>query len=317
MSALARTTAHGRHAAAYVAAASPAAQPAIRSNLRRAAEAAAGHPAEWDRYPFHRMDAAGLEAIRVNLAGRFKPATANATISAVRQVLRRAWHAGDLSQADYERRLDALRAVRGESAPGRALNGAQVGRLFAAAADQPRATAARDAALLAALYGLGLRRAEAAAATLADLDRETWTLTVRGKGRRERTAPLTNGSRNAVADWLAVRGDQDGPLFLAVNKGGRVQDGGMTGRAIAKRVQALAVRAGLADWQPKGRRLSPHALRRSFATQLLRDGNDVLAVQRLMGHKRTDTTARYDRRGDDAAAEAVATLAVPYQGAAR
>lgn len=306
---LEQTTAHGRHAAAYVAGVAVSARPAVRSNLRRAAAIAAGHAADWNRYPWHRLEAASLEAMRNGLADRFAPATANATIASVRAVLKRAWIAGDLDRADYERRLAALPAVKGRSAAGRSLAGAQVGRLFATAADQSPATAARDAALLACLYGLGLRRAEAAAATVADLDLEAGELLVHGKGRRERRLPVTNGSRQALADWLAVRGDEPGPLFRAVNKGGRVQDGGMTGRAIAKRVAALATRAGLGS-------LSPHALRRSFATQLLRQGNDVLAVQRLMGHASTNTTSRYDRRGDDAARTAAATLAVPYQGRA-
>jgi len=68
------TSRHARHAA-YVAAQSEAARPAVRSNLRRAATIAAGHPADWRRYPWHRADAASLEAVRNGLAINYKPAT--------------------------------------------------------------------------------------------------------------------------------------------------------------------------------------------------------------------------------------------------
>jgi len=305
MSALAKTSKHGRHAAAYVYAASDAARPAVRSNLKRAATVAAGHPAEWDRYPWHRADVDQLEAVRNRLAAEYRPATVNATVAAIRGVLRRAWHAGDLSRADYERRLDALKVVKGGSAPGRALDMAQVSKLFAVAADDGNA-GVRDAALFAVLFGLGLRRAEAAAATLADLDTETWTLTVHGKGRRERLAYLTNGSRDAVKAWLAVRGDDDGPLFRAVSKSGKVLAGGMTGRAVAARVERRSEQAGIG-------RFSAHVLRRTFATQLLGQGHDLATVAAMMGHSNVNTTVRYDRRGEDAKRAAAATLAVPFQ----
>ena len=166
------------------------------------------------------------------------------------------------------------------------------------------AAGARDAALLALAYGAGLRRAELAAARLADLDGDT--LGVHGKGRRERIAYLgANGCAAAVSAWIAVRGTEDGPLFRPVNKGGRVIAGGMSPRAIGKRVQVLGTRAGLG-------KVSPHMLRRSFATSLLSAGNDLSVTADLMGHARTDTTRLYDRRGESAKRAAASTISVPY-----
>ncbi len=302
------TSRHHRHAAAYVAAQSEAARPAVRSNLRRAATIAAGHPADWRRYPWHRADAASLEAVRNGLAGNYKPATANASLASVRGVLRRAWQHGDLDRADLERRLDALKTVKGGSAPGRALDMGQVARLFGAAADGTPA-GVRDAALLALLYGVGLRRAEAAAADLADLDvtgAETWALRVRGKGRRERLVYIGDGARDALAAWLELRGDDEGPLFAPVNKAGRVQGGrGLTGRAIARRVELRSEQARIG-------RFSPHVLRRTFATRALDQGVDVATVADLMGHASLDTTRRYDRRGEQAKKDAMTAIAVPY-----
>ena len=110
----------------------------------------------------HRRPPATLLALRSNLAEGFAPATANASLSAVRGSLKLAWLSGDLSQDNYARRMESLKNVQGKSAPGRALNAVEVGKLFAAAASgNSPAASARDAALLAMLYGLGLRRAEA------------------------------------------------------------------------------------------------------------------------------------------------------------
>ena len=204
-----------------------------------------------------------------------------------------------------ERSLAALRQVRGNAAPGRALSPVEARKLFeAVGGDRNHAAGARDAALLALAYGAGLRRAELAAARLADLDGDT--LRVHGKGRRERFAYLgANGCAAAVSAWIAVRGTEDGPLFRPVNKGGRVIAGGMSLRAIGKRVQVLGARAGLG-------KVSPHMLRRSFATSLLSAGNDLSVTADLMGHARTDTTRLYDRRGESAKRAAPSTISVPY-----
>ncbi|WP_420442620.1 tyrosine-type recombinase/integrase [Candidatus Palauibacter sp.] len=290
------------HAAAHVAGIAPGS----RASLNRAARALTGHDADGERVPWHTRPAPTLEAMRAAIADSYKPATANASLAAVRGAIRAAWLAGDLEPGERDRLNHAARNVKGESAPGAALDRSQVRRLFEAAADQRPATAARDAALLALLYGLGLRRAEAAAATLADLDTAAGSLKVRGKGRRERLAYLHNGSADAVADWIERRGSEPGPILAPVTKAGEPVAGrGMTGQAIAARVRRLADRVGLGN-------LGPHVLRRSYATELLDGGNDLAAVAACMGHRRLDTTARYDRRGERAKRAASATLAVPY-----
>ena len=302
-------TASSTPAALHLATIAPGSRRSVASSLRRAAKIAEGHPhADGIRYPWHRANAATLGAVRAGLAA-FAPSTANASLAAIRGALRQAWITGKLSRDGLERRRAALKAVRGRSAPGRALNAAEVGKLFTACAkDSNRAAGARDAALLAALYGLGLRRAEAAAATLEDLDLTAGRWRIHGKGRRQRWAFLgMNGARAAVEGWLRHRGTEPGPLFAPVNRGGRVVEGaGMSGEAIRQRVALRGREAGLG-------KLAPHALRRSFATALLGAGNDLAVTADLMGHARTDTTRLYDRRGEDAAKQAAATIPVPYQ----
>ena len=282
----------------------------VASSLRRAAQIAEGHPhGDGIRYPWHRATGATLGAVRAGLADSFAPSTANASLAAIRGALKQAWINGEISREGMERRYAALGAVRGQAAPGRALNGAEIAKLFTACAkDSNRAAGGRDAALLAALFGLGLRRAEAAAATLADLDMDAGRWRIHGKGRRQRWAFLgMNGARAAVEGWLRHRGSEPGPLFAPVNRGGRVIEGaGMTGEAIRLRVALRAREAGLG-------RVAPHALRRSFATALLAAGCDLSITGDLLGHSRLDSTRRYDRRPETAAKQAAACVAVPYE----
>ena len=282
----------------------------VASSLHRAARIAVGHPhGDGVAFPWHRATGATLGAVRAGLADSFAPSTANASLAAIRGALRQAWINGEISREGMERRYAALKAVRGQSAPGRALNAAEVAKLFTACAkDTNRAAGARDSGLLAGLYGLGLRRAEAAAATLEDLDLSAGRWRIHGKGRRQRWAFLgMNGVRAAVEGWLRHRGTEPGPLFAPVIRSGRVIAGaGMTGEAIRLRVALRAREAGLG-------RLAPHALRRSFATALLGAGNDLSVTASLLGHARTDTTRLYDRRGEDAAKAAAATIPVPYR----
>jgi integrase len=178
--------------------------------------------------------------------------------------------------------------------------------LLDACADDPSPSGARDAALFALLYGVGLRRAEAVALELADYDAETGRLTVRaGKGRKARVVYATNGGRAAVEDWLVVRGPEPGALLCPVNKGGRMTIRHMTAQAAYSALRRRAHTAGVASF-------TPHDLRRTFAGDLLDDGADLATVQNLMGHANPATTARYDRRGERAKKKAAELRRVPY-----
>ena len=281
----------------------------VASSLHRAAKIAEGHPhANGIRYPWHRATGATLGAVRAGLANGYAPASANASLAGIRGAVRQAWITGEISREGMERRYAALKAVRGQSAPGRALSAVEVAKLFTACAkDTNRPAAARDGALIAGLYGLGLRRAECARAALADLDLTAGRWRIHGKGRRQRWAFLVNGARAAVEGWLRHRGSEPGPLFARVYRSGRIVEGsGMSGEAIRLRVALRAREAGLG-------RVAPHLLRASFATALLGAGNDLAVTADLMGHARTDTTRLYDRRGEDAAKQAASTIPVPYQ----
>ena len=201
-------------------------------------------------------------------------------------------------------------AIRGERPPrGRALEAAELRQLFEACADG-RVLGARDAAVLALLYGAGLRRAEAVALDLGDLNPDSGQLRVLGKGDKQRMAYLPAGGRAALAEWLRRRGDAAGPLLQPVNRGGEISPRRMSAQSLRLVCRRRAQAAGILDF-------SPHDLRRSFVGAALDAGADISAIQRLVGHARVQTTTRYDRRPERANRRAAELVDVPFEQSRR
>ncbi|MHB1132671.1 MAG: tyrosine-type recombinase/integrase [Chloroflexota bacterium] len=245
-------------------------------------------------------------AIRAALAEKYAPATVNKALAALRGTLREAWRLGQMSAEDYRRAAD-LPGVKGSTLPaGRALDSGELRALFAVCGDDPTPAGARDAALLAVLYGGGLRRAEAIALDLGDYVPATAELHVRaGKSHKERLAYVPDGTARALAAWVARRGPWEGPLFWPIDKAGNMTARRMTAQAIFYTLRKRAAQAGVGAF-------SPHDLRRSFISDLLDAGADIATVQHLAGHANVTTTARYDRRGKLAKQQAAGLLDVPY-----
>jgi integrase len=129
---------------------------------------------------------------------------------------------------------------------------------------------------------------------------------VRGKGHKERTSYLVNGAAAALADWLSIRGDAPRPLFVPANKAGRLDNRRMTAQAVWNLLEKRATAAGM-------REFSPHDLRRTFVSDLLNAETDIATVTKMAGHANVQTTARYDRRPEDAKRKAAGLLHVPYR----
>jgi integrase len=110
----------------------------------------------------------------------------------------------------------------------------------------------------------------------------------------------------ALADWLVIRGEEPGPLFVAINKGESLQPGHRLS------VQALHKTLLKRAKEAEGEKLTWHDFRRTFAGNLLDAGIDLATVQVLMGHSSPLTTSIYDRRGERVRRKAVQKLFVPY-----
>ncbi len=249
-------------------------------------------------------------AIRRRLIEReYAPATANKMLAALRGVLREAWKLGHMTAEDFHRAVE-LEPVRGTVEPrGRALNQVEVIALFKECESDDTASGVRDAAMIALLYGAGLRRSELVGLNVSDYDAPSGALRVRGKGRKARTVYVTHGSREALEAWLShARIGIDAstkPLFVPIDKAGRLQPRRMTDQALYYALRRRAKAAGIKEF-------SPHDLRRTFIGDMLDAGADISAVQQLAGHSNISTTARYDRRGERAKKKAMSLLLVPY-----
>jgi integrase/recombinase XerC len=157
----------------------------------------------------------------------------------------------------------------------------------AAAGDAGGPIAARDAAVLEALYATGIRVSELCGLDLGDLDRERRVIRVFGKGRKERTVPLGAPALRALEAWLAKA-----RLRLATADSGQAMFLGERGKRIDPRVvrrivhRSLQMTKGAPD-------LGPHGLRHAMATHLLEGGADLRSVQEMLGHASLATTQIY------------------------
>jgi len=145
---------------------------------------------------------------------------------------------------------------------------------------------ARDAAVLALLYGAGLRIAEALSLTRAQAPQPGTgdTLTVVGKGNKARMVPVLPQVAQAIADYIALCPfdlPPQGPLFIGA------RGGPLSPRIVQQTMEQLRGALGLPD------SATPHALRHSFATHLLSRGGDLRAIQELLGHASLSTTQIY------------------------
>jgi integrase/recombinase XerC len=185
--------------------------------------------------------------------------------------------------------LGALRAPKAVRRLPRPLSASDARAVTSVAAREGEArdpwVLARDAAVFALLYGAGLRISEALSIRRADAPvGKTEAVTVVGKGRKSRSAPVIAPVRKAVEDYLALcpyRLKPDGPLFVGA-KGGRLSP-----RIVQLAMARMRGALGLPD------SATPHALRHSFATHLLARGGDLRTIQDLLGHASLSTTQVY------------------------
>ena len=256
----------------------------------------------WHRLTFQRV--ARLQERLLELG--YAVPTVNRILGAVRGVLRSAWRLGLMSADAFARATD-LKRVRGSAAlAGRVLDTDEISALYGCCRADAGPRGARDGAAIALLHAAGLRRREAASLPAGAINLESGEVEVTGKGRKHRVTYLGDGLP-WVKDWLDWRGGEPGPLLHEVRAGRvvhRVRP--LSAEAIWNVVHRRAKAAGL-------ERITPHDLRRTFATRLLEAG-DVLLVQKLLGHESADTTGRYDRRDLAKMRELQGRLRVPRPG---
>jgi integrase len=202
---------------------------------------------------------------------------------------------------DYHRAIDVKR-IKGERAPaGRMITAEELKALFATCPDT--AIGRRDVAILAIMYGCGLRRHEVVGLNLESFSGEH--IRFIGKGNKEQVRPLPIWVRSCVRGWLQHRGEKPGALFYAYRRGNHMEldaAGNPIRLAEGSLYGMLKERVGKAGIKIS---LSPHDFRRTVISNMLAAGDDAHSVQLFIGHANIATTLRYDRRGEEAV-EAVA-----------
>lgn len=148
-------------------------------------------------------------------------------------------------------------------------------------------TTLRDRAILETLFSTGLRVAELASLNR-DINLARDEITVRGKGDKLRVVFISGGAKEALKEYLAKRDDIDDSLFAQTGKPvSKDRSTRLTTRSIERIVKKYATKAGIT------KKVSPHTIRHSFATDLLQNGADIRSVQALLGHASINTTQIY------------------------
>ena len=153
----------------------------------------------------------------------------------------------------------------------------------------------RDKAILELLFSTGLRVSELTNLNRENINLKSGEFSIRGKGNKIRLVFISDSAKNALSDYLAKRKDVDPALFIHFKKGSsnkfaedkKTSSLRLTPRSIQRIVKNCAIKAGIV------KKVTPHTLRHSFATDLLANGADIRSVQTMLGHSSITTTQIY------------------------
>lgn len=145
----------------------------------------------------------------------------------------------------------------------------------------------RDKAILALLFSTGLRVSELCSLPR-DIDLSSDELSVRGKGEKVRVVFISDDAKSAIKKYLAARKDMDDSLFVQFGKNSKKQKTlQLTPRSVERMIKFYGIKAGVT------KKITPHVIRHSFATDLLQNGADLRSVQVMLGHANIGTTQIY------------------------
>jgi integrase len=295
-------------AAVYLASLAEGSQPTQRAALKALA-AILGHSDPLS-LPWAQLHYTHVAALRARLVDRYAPATANRMLAALRGVFLACRRLGLLTSDQHAQLVDIPR-VRGEApARGRMLPRPELSALMRACAADASPRGRRDAAIIAVGVAGGLRRAELCALDRRDLIDEGDQVRVqvrRGKGAKDRVVYLHDAAAQLVRVWRKVCAHTSArALFVAISRTGRLlDDRRLTPAAVRFVLLRRCAEAGIPT-------ATPHDLRRTYISQLLDRGVDIAMAARLAGHANVATTARYDRRGDEALRAAAEKLGAQW-----
>lgn len=256
----------------YLAGRSPGSRRTLEQSLRFIAEEFSAGRCNAANFPWRKLRYEHTSAIRSKLAERYAPATANKMLSALRGILKECWRLGQLGVEEMSKAAD-IQPIRGSRIPkGRALSDGEVDCLVM------HTTAWSHQVMLRLMVQTGLRRSEVSALRPDDFIPGEVCIDVKGKGNKARRIPVPYTTWRHSLICLTGTGSPAGPAPFP--SAGRIW----------QIIRESCFNAGIGM-------VTPHDLRRTYATKMLDAGADLALVQRLMGHSNPKTTAAYDRRG--------------------
>ncbi|WP_371919491.1 tyrosine recombinase XerC [Pseudomonas sp. SDI] len=233
----------------------------------------------------------------------YAPNTSSLYVNAIRGVMNEAWR---LSLIDQEQllKIRSVKPGQGTRLPvGRNLKRTLIRELMAACAADPRPQGLRDAAVIALLYGTGMRKSESVDLDLAQIDFAERSLRVTGKGNKQLIKYAPTWAFDTLNAWLTFRRAQlpagqadDAFLFNRIRRGSHITRERITKHAIYYIARQRGAQVGV--------KIMPHDFRRSFITRLIEE-HDLSIAQKLAHHSNIQTTANYDMRDDNERRRAV------------
>ena len=276
----------------------PSSRQTMRYVLQDAADRLGVEDVTIDEFPWHQLQPGHITALVAALrADGYAPNTSSLYVNAIRGVMNQAWQQSLITQ-DHLLKIRAVKAGGGTRlSKGRNLRRTLIRELMDVCAADPRPQGLRDAAIIAILYGSGMRKSESVNLELSQINVAERSLQVMGKGNKELIKFAPAWAFEKLEAWLAFRRahlpegvDDDDFLFNRIRRGNHITRERITKHAIYYIAKQRGKQVGV--------NIMPHDFRRSFITRVIEE-YDVSIAQKLAHHANIATTVRYDMRDDN------------------
>jgi len=228
------------------------------------------------------------------------PATINSYLAAIKGTAKQAWKSKIINTDNYLWIKDIKEINGNRIDKGRALKISELKKLIKTCNNENNISGERDAVIISITYGAGLRRDETANLKTSNYDRKNGTIKIKGKGNKERKNKINIKIQKILNKWIDKQKTNNEFLFYKIKNNSNTNKK-ITGEDIYLIIKKRYKQANI-------EKISPHDLRRTYATKLLENGEDLFIVQELMGHTRIETTKKYDKRSEDVKNKAAESL---------
>ena len=276
----------------------PSSRQTMRYVLQDAADRLGVEDVTIDEFPWHQLQPGHITALVAALrADGYAPNTSSLYVNAIRGVMNQAWQQSLITQ-DHLLKIRAVKAGGGTRlSKGRNLRRTLIRELMDVCAADPRPQGLRDAAIIAILYGSGMRKSESVNLELSQINVAERSLQVMGKGNKELIKFAPAWAFEKLEAWLAFRRahlpegvSDDDFLFNRIRRGNHITRERITKHAIYYIAKQRGKQVGV--------NIMPHDFRRSFITRVIEE-YDVSIAQKLAHHANIATTVSYDMRDDN------------------